>query len=155
MKIQPANAFVLLISESKRTFSCLIWKGKLFFLFINQFINETAVGLHVYRKGPPLGVGWVMQGWGGSYRGGVGHTRVRLVTKGWGGSCRGEVGHAGVGVRWVMQGWGSGGSYRGRMGWVIKNIKILKILNCWCYRVSNPPNQTQICRVLNFLNHDK
>ena len=64
------------------------------------------------------GVGWVMQGWGGSYRGGVGHTRVRLVTKGWGGSCRGEVGYAGVG--WVMQGWGSGGSYRGRMGWVIK-----------------------------------
>ena len=52
-------------------------------------------------------------------------------------------------------GWGSGGSYKGRMGWVIKNIKILKILNCWCYRVSNPANQTQICRVLNFLNHDK
>ena len=94
-----------------------------------------------------------MQGCGGSYRGGVGHTRVGLVTKGWGGSCRGEVGHAGV--EWVMQGWGSGGSYRGRMGWVIKNIKILKILNCWCYRVPNPANQTQICRVLNFLNHDK
>ena len=71
--------------------------------------NETAVGLHVYRKGPPLGVGWVMQGWGGSYRGGVdhtgvgvGHTRVGVVTKGWGGSCRGEVGHARVG--WVIQG---------------------------------------------------
>ena len=92
------------------------------------------------------GVGWIIQVWGGSYKGGVGH-------KGVGGSCRGEVGHAGVG--WVMQGWGSGGSYRGRMGWVIKNIKILKILNCWCYRVSNPANQTQICRVLNFLNHDK
>ena len=44
--------------------------------------NETAVGLHVYRKGPPLGVGWVMQGWGGSYRGGVDH----------------------IGVGWVMQG---------------------------------------------------
>ena len=83
----------------------------------------------------------------------MGQTRVGLVTKGWGGSCRGEVGHARVG--WVMQGWGSGGSYRGRMGWVIKNIKILKILNCWCYRVSNPANQTQICMVLNFLNHDK
>ena len=99
------------------------------------------------------GMGWIIQEWGGSYRGGVGHTRVGLVTKGWGESCRGEVGHAGVG--WVIQGWGSGGSYRGRMGWVIKNIKILKILNCWCYRVSNPANQTQICRVLNFLNHDK
>ena len=35
-----------------------------------------------------VGVGWVMQGWGGSQRGGVGHV-------GWGG-----VGHAGVG--WVM-----------------------------------------------------
>ena len=44
-----------------------------------------------------------MQGLGGSYRGGMGHTRVGLVTKGWGGSCRGEVGHAGVGVRWVIQ----------------------------------------------------
>ena len=92
------------------------------------------------------GMGRIKQGWGGSYMGGVGHTRVGLVTKGWGGSCRGEVGCAGV---------GSGGSYRGRMGWVIKNIKILKILNCWCYRVSNPTKQTQICRVLNFLNHDK
>ena len=40
---------------------------------------------------------WVMQGWGGSCRGWVGHV-------GWGGSCRGGVGHAGVG--WVMQGWG-------------------------------------------------
>ena len=28
--------------------------------------NETAVELHVYWKGPPIGVGWVMQGWGGS-----------------------------------------------------------------------------------------
>ena len=67
------------------------------------------------------------------------------------------------GVGWVMQGWGGvghigvglGGSYRGGMGWVMKNIKILKILNYWCYRVSNPANQNQICRVLNFLNHDK
>ena len=63
------------------------------------------------------GVGWVMQGWGGSYRGGVDHTgvgwviqgvglviqRVGLVMQrgegvmqGWGGSCR-------VGVRWVIQ----------------------------------------------------
>ena len=56
------------------------------------------------------------------------------------------MGHAGV---------GSGGSYRGQMGWVMTNIKILKILNYWCYRVSNPANQNQICRVLNFLNHDK
>ena len=64
--------------------------------------------------------------------GGVGHA-------GWG-----QVGHPGVGS----------GSYRGGMGWVMKNIKILKILNYWCYRVSNQANQ-KICRVLNFLNHDK
>ena len=37
-----------------------------------------------------IGMGWVMQGWGGSCRGGVGH-----VGLGWGGSCRGGVG-------WVM-----------------------------------------------------
>ena len=65
---------------------------------------------------------------------------------GLGGSCRGGMGHAGV---------GSGGSYRGGMGLVMKNIKILKILNYWYYRVSNQANQNQICRVLNFLNHDK
>ena len=35
---------------------------------------------------------WVMQGWGGSCRGEVGHIGV-----GWGESCRGGVG-------WVMQG---------------------------------------------------
>ena len=66
----------------------------------------------------------------------------------WGRVCHagwGQVGHPGV---------GSGGSYRGGMGWVMKNIKILKILNYWCYRVSNQANQ-KICRVLNFLNHDK
>ena len=38
-----------------------------------------------------------------------------------------------------MQAWGQVGH---------ENIKIL---NCWCYRVSNPGNQNQICRVLNFL----
>ena len=92
------------------------------------------------------GVGWIIQGWGGSYKGGVGH-------KGMGGSCRGEVGHARVG--WVIQGWGGRWVIQRQDGWVIKNIKILKILNCWCYRVSNPANQTRICRVLNFLNHDK
>ena len=62
------------------------------------FTNETAVGLHVYRKGPPIGVGRVMQGCGGSYRGqvghagrGVGHTGVGWVMKGWGASCWGGV----------------------------------------------------------------
>ena len=40
-------------------------------------------------------LGSVMQGWGQSYRGGVGHV-------GWGGLYRGGVGHARV--RWVMQG---------------------------------------------------
>ena len=51
-----------------------------------------AIGLHVYQKGPPIGggVGWVIQGWGGSQIGGVGHAGV-------GGSCRGRVGHTGVG----------------------------------------------------------
>ena len=83
-----------------------------------------------------VGVGWVIQGW-------VDHA---WAVWGWGGPCRGGVGHAGV---------GSGGSYRGEMGWVMKNIKILKILNYWCYRVSNSAYQNQICRVLNFLNHDK
>ena len=106
-----------------------------------------------------------MQGWGGSCRDGVDHTGVGWIIQGWGGSYKGGVGHKGVGghagVKWVMQGWG--GSCRGGGRWiiqrqdglVIKYIKILKILNCWCYRVSNPANQTQICRVLNFLNHDK
>ena len=79
-------------------------------------MNETAVGLHVYRKGPPLGVGWVMQGWGGSYRGGVDHTGVGWVIQGWGWSQRGGVGHAGV--KWVMQGWG--GSCRVGVRWVIQ-----------------------------------
>ena len=42
-------------------------------------LNETALGPHIYQKGPPnrggvghAGVGWVMQGWGGLYSGGVG-----------------------------------------------------------------------------------
>ena len=54
-----------------------------------------------------VGVGWVMQGWGGSSRGGVGH--ALWVMQGWSGvghaevrwikhygSCRGGVGHSGV-----------------------------------------------------------
>ena len=68
------------------------------------FINETAVELHVYRKGPPnrggvghAGVRWVIQGWGGSHRGGVGHAGVGWVIQGSGRSQRGWVGHAGVG----------------------------------------------------------
>ena len=46
------------------------------------------------------GVGWVMQGWGGSCRGGVGRScrgGVGHVGVGWGGSCRGVVGDVGVG----------------------------------------------------------
>ena len=46
------------------------------------------------------GVGWVIKGWGGSCRSGVGHARVD-------GSCRGGVGHARVG--WC-------GSCRGAVG---------------------------------------
>ena len=64
------------------------------------------------ERGPPIAVGWVMQG-------GVGHAGVR-----WCGACR-------VGVGWVMQGWGGvghagmglGGSYRGGMGRVMKILK--------------------------------
>ena len=58
-----------------------------------------------------VGVGWVMQGWGGdvgwdgSYRGGVGDVGVGWggsCRVGWGGSCRGGVG-GGVGhVGWGM-----------------------------------------------------
>ena len=62
--------------------------------------NETAVGLLIYRKGPPLGVGWVMQGWGGSCRDWVDHTGVGWVIQGWGWSQRSGVGNAGV--KWVM-----------------------------------------------------
>ena len=67
--------------------------------------NETAVGPHVYRKGAPNEVGWVMHGWGWSCSGGVGHAGVGWV-------MQGGVGHTGAGS--VMQGWG--GSYRGRVG---------------------------------------
>ena len=48
------------------------------------------------------GVGWAMQGCGGSHRVGVGHAGL-------------GVGHVGVG--WVMQGWD--GSCRGGVGWVM------------------------------------
>ena len=51
-------------------------------IVLSKIPNETAVGLHVYRKEPPLGVGWVMQGWGGSYKGGVGHKGVGWVMQG-------------------------------------------------------------------------
>ena len=53
-----------------------------------QFINETDVWLHVYRKRDPMG-------WCGSCRGGVGHAGVEWV-------IQGGVGHAGV--EWVIQG---------------------------------------------------
>ena len=54
------------------------------------------------------GVGWVMQGWGGSCRGRVDHIGVEWVMQvGLGQSCRGGVGHKGVG--WFMQGWGGVG----------------------------------------------
>ena len=86
----------------------------LFVLFKKD--NEIAVGLHVYRKGPSLGVGWVMQGWGGSCKDGVDHTGVEWVIQGWGWSQRGGVGHAGV--KWVMQG-GVGHSGVG-VRWVIQ-----------------------------------
>ena len=37
------------------------------------------------KRGPPIGMGWVMQGWGGSYRGGVGHVGVVWVIQWWSG----------------------------------------------------------------------
>ena len=55
--------------------------------------------------------GWVMQGWGGPCRGGVGDVGVEWVMQGWGRSYRGGVSHAGVGWGgscrggWVKQGW--------------------------------------------------
>ena len=58
-----------------------------------------------------VGVEWVMQGWGRSYRGGVSHAGV-----GWGGSCRGGVGPTGVG--WVMLGW----AVVDHAGWVIQGL---------------------------------
>ena len=42
------------------------------------------------KKGTPIGLGCVMQGW-------VYNTGVGWVMQGWGGSLRGGVGHAGVG----------------------------------------------------------
>ena len=48
------------------------------------------------ERGPPnrdgvghAGVGWIIQGLGGSCREGVGNTGVGWVMKGWGGSCWG------------------------------------------------------------------
>ena len=61
------------------------------------------------KRGPPIGVGWIIQGWCGLYRGGVCHGGV-----GCGGSCMNGVGHGRVGwggvchggVGWVMEEWG-------------------------------------------------
>ena len=89
-----------------------------------KFSNETAIRLHVYRKGPPIRVG-------GSCRGGVGHVVVGWVMLWWGwvmlwwgGSCWGGLVMGGAcrgRVRWVMQGWvGWGGSCRGGVRWVIQ-----------------------------------
>ena len=63
-------------------------------------------------------------GWGGSYRGGVGHAGGGSFMGGVGGSCRDGwviqgwdgVDHAGVG--WVMQGWGGVG--HAGVGWVMQ-----------------------------------
>ena len=49
-----------------------------------------------------VGVGWVIQEWGGSCRGGVGHVGVRMghVGVGCSGSCKGGVQLSHVGVGW-------------------------------------------------------
>ena len=66
-----------------------------------------------------LWVGWVGHvGVGESYRGGV-----EWVMQGCGGSCRGGVGHAGVGWGWIMQVWG--GSCRDGMGSHLSDCKIM------------------------------
>ena len=72
-------------------------------------------------------MGHAGMGWCGD---GVEHVDVR-----WGGSCRGGVGHAGMGSGESLQKWDGVGH---------ENIKMLKILNYWCYRVSHPANQNQI-----------
>ena len=84
------------------------------------------------------GVGWVKQRWGGLCRGGSCWVGVvwgwgGYVGVGWGRSCRvGSGGSSRGGVRWVIQRWDGVGH---------ENIKILKILKYWCYRVSNQANQ--------------
>ena len=50
-------------------------------------------------------MGWVMQGWVESCRGGVGHAGVEWVMQGWGGVGHVRVGWGGScghGVWWVM-----------------------------------------------------
>ena len=73
------------------------------------------------------GVGWVMQGRGSSYRGGVGQAEVGWVMQGWVGHA--GLGWGGVGMGWVCRcgvGWGgscrmgSGASSRGGVRWVIQ-----------------------------------
>ena len=61
-----------------------------------DIVKDPMKSRDVIPKNIP-GVEWVMQGWGGSCRGGQGHAGVRWVMKGWGGSYRGRVGHTGVG----------------------------------------------------------
>ena len=92
----------------------------------NYSMNETAIWPQCLPKGgPPIGVGWVIQGWCGSYKGG-------WVMHEWGVSNRDGVGCVmRGGVWWVMEGWGvswhgvgwgvswSGGVGHGGVGWVM------------------------------------
>ena len=64
-------------------------------------MGHVGVGWVMHRRESCRGgVGWVMQGWGGSCRGGMSHVGVEWVMQGWGGSCSSGVGHVAVG--WVM-----------------------------------------------------
>ena len=69
------------------------------------------------------------KGWGESCWDGVGHVGWGgSCWGGWGVSCRGGMGHAVVVWGWAGAyrcGMRSGGSYRGGMGWVMKNIKLM------------------------------
>ena len=107
-----------LLSNNNRTinhnqYNNAKWRIKVHISIAKKWNSHRAACL---LKGAPIrggvghaGVGWVMQGWGGSCRDGVDHTGVGWVIQGWGWSQRGGVGHAGV--KWVMQGWS--GSCRG------------------------------------------
>ena len=83
------------------------------------------------KRGPLIGVGWVIQGC-------VGHARVGCVILEWGGVCHGGVGCGGSCMNGVCHGWvgwgvswmggvghggvGWGGVCHGGVGWGVNNF---------------------------------